>query len=103
MRVKKTAPAKAPAADKESQEAAQAAGNDAPEPKHKAEAEPRRELTAQERYIAESRKCLNEPLAPGQQYFESPEGIVKIGDADKAHIWCAQANHGKGMWINPRR
>lgn len=43
------------------------------------------------------------PLEPGQAYFESPEGFVMVGDADKPHIWCRAANGGKGMYINPKR
>lgn len=53
--------------------------------------------------IAESRTSLEQPLAPGQKYFESPEGHIVIGEADKGHVWCRQSNNGKGAWINPKR
>lgn len=60
------------------------------------------EATAVDR-VTESRKSLDQPLSPGQKYFESPEGFIVIGDAEKDHAWCRQSNNGKGAWINPRR
>lgn len=53
--------------------------------------------------IAESRKALEHPLSPGQQFFEAPDGEILIGEADKTHLWSRRANGGKGGWINPRR
>lgn len=44
-----------------------------------------------------------EPLAPGQAYFEAPDGTVIIGDDTKNEIWCRTLNEGKGGWINKRR
>lgn len=53
--------------------------------------------------VAESRKSLNEPLAPGQKFFESPEGYIEVGNVEDETIWCQRANGGKGLRINPRR
>lgn len=53
--------------------------------------------------IAESRKCLNEPLGPSQQVFEAPDGTCKIGEKDQGQLWVQELNNGKGLWINPRR
>lgn len=44
-----------------------------------------------------------EPLGPGQKYFESPDGDIVIGEADKDRIWHRKLNNGKGGWINPKR
>lgn len=75
----------------------------APEPKPAVFTEKvRAPLTEAER-IAESRKSLDTVLLPSQKFFESPEGYIVIGEADKGSIWCRQANRGKGMEINPRR
>ena len=60
-------------------------------------------LTDEQKRIAESRKSLEEPLSEGQRYFESPEGYIVVAEADRPHVWCRQANHGRGMLINPRR
>lgn len=53
--------------------------------------------------IAESRKALEHPLAPGQKFFESPDGEIIVGDAEKTHVWSRHMNHGKGGFINPMR
>ena len=53
--------------------------------------------------IAESRKALDHPLQPGQAFFESPEGEILVGEADKGKMWSRTMNGGKGGWINPRR
>jgi flagellar biosynthesis GTPase FlhF len=53
--------------------------------------------------VAESRKALKQPLAPGMAFYESPEGFVVVGEASRGTVWCHQANHGKGMKINPMR
>lgn len=72
-------------------------------PKH----EPRRPVEKKEPtyadHIAESRKALDQPLAPGQQFFESPDGEIIIGEADKTHIWSRRMNNGRGGFVNPRR
>lgn len=44
-----------------------------------------------------------EPLGPGQQYFEAPDGTVLIGEDTNPHMWYRAGNNGKGMWINPKR
>lgn len=44
-----------------------------------------------------------EPLGPGQQYFEAPDGTVLIGEATNTHMWYRKGNNGKGQWINPKR
>lgn len=56
-----------------------------------------------EERIAESRKALNQPLAPGQQFFEAPDGMIIIGEADRTQVFYRQGNGGKGMHINPKR
>jgi hypothetical protein len=53
--------------------------------------------------IAESRESLKQVLPSGQKFFESPEGFIVIGEADRTSVWCRAANHGKGLEINPRR
>jgi hypothetical protein len=53
--------------------------------------------------IAESRKALNQKLDPSQQFFESPEGYIVIGEVGRGRVWCRQANLGQGQWINPLR
>lgn len=53
--------------------------------------------------IAESRKALLVPLAPGQIFFEAPDGMIIVGEADRDHVWYREGNGGKGMFINPRR
>lgn len=54
-------------------------------------------------HIAESRKALDHPLAPGQKFFEAPDGEIIVGEADKSAVWSRRMNDGKGGWINPRR
>lgn len=44
-----------------------------------------------------------EPLAVGQAYFESPDGVVIIGDATKDQVWYRAGNNGKGLMINKKR
>lgn len=44
-----------------------------------------------------------EPLAPGQAYFEAPDGTVIIGEDTKNEIWYRSLNDGKGGWINRKR
>lgn len=53
--------------------------------------------------LSESRKALLHPLDESQEFFESPEGYIVIGEKGRGRAWCRQANGGKGMWINPRR
>jgi hypothetical protein len=53
--------------------------------------------------IAESRKSLNETLGPDQKFFESPEGEIIVGPADKNEVWSRHMNGGRGGWVNPRR
>lgn len=60
-------------------------------------------LTGQDKAIAESRKLLDVPLAPGQAYYESPEGFIVIDEASRGRVMCRLANNRKGMWINPKR
>lgn len=60
-------------------------------------------VSSEQQKILESREVLKHPLAPGQKYFESPEGYVMTGEADQGHVWCRAANGGKGCWINPMR
>lgn len=40
-----------------------------------------------------------EPLGPGQKYFETPDGRILIGQADKDHLF----DRVTGSLINPRR
>ena len=40
-----------------------------------------------------------EPLAPGQQYFEAPDGTVLIGESTAQRLWYRKGN----TWINPKR
>lgn len=51
---------------------------------------------------AETKPVL-EPLQPGQKYFETPDGRLIIGEADKMQIWDRQLNGGRGGWVNPKR
>ena len=53
--------------------------------------------------IQSSREVLKHPLPNGQKFFESPEGWIVLGEADKDHVFCRQANGGKGAFINPMR
>lgn len=53
--------------------------------------------------IAESREALKHPLPAGMKFFESPEGYIVVGEANREHVFCRHAAHGKGMNINPRR
>lgn len=42
-------------------------------------------------------------LAPGQRYFETPEGDIIVGEDGKDRIWSRRMNGGKGGWANPKR
>lgn len=53
--------------------------------------------------IAESRKALLQPLSPGQKFFETPDGEILIGEADKSQIWSRRMNGGHGGFVNPMR
>lgn len=64
---------------------------------------PKRELTPIEIRIQESREALKQPLGPGQVYFETPDGEIIIGEADRPHVWSRNMNGGHGGWANPRR
>lgn len=64
---------------------------------------PKGPLSKEQIAINESRKALDNPLPAGQQFFESPEGYIILAEEGKPHVFCRQANGGKGMWINPRR
>lgn len=44
-----------------------------------------------------------DPLAPGQAYFEAPDGTIIIGEDSKNEVWCRALNNGKGGWINKKR
>lgn len=70
-----------------------------PEPRYLGE----RPEASEANRIAESRKALLQPLAADQRFFESPEGEIIVGEADKTHIWSRHMNNGKGGWVNPRR
>lgn len=65
--------------------------------------QPAIELSPIDKRIAESRKLLEVPLDPGQQYFESPEGEIIVGEKGKDRVWCRSMSKGKGGWANPRR
>ncbi len=39
-------------------------------------------------------------LAPGQKYFEAPDGHVILGEEKVSQVWDRR---GKGSWINPAR
>lgn len=60
-------------------------------------------LVKKEEAKKEDIKPVLEPLAAHQAYFESPEGEIIIGEADKDQIWSRKTNGGKGGWINKRR
>lgn len=60
-------------------------------------------LTQEQKDVAESRKVLAHPVGAGQRFFESPEGFIEIGEADRGRVFCRKANKGAGMWINPMR
>lgn len=60
-------------------------------------------LTGWDAAVAESRKLLDMPLAPGQAYFESPEGFIMVDEAGRGRVFCRQADQGRGMWINSKR
>lgn len=91
-----------PAEDPAAAEEALLSGDGAVGAPAAAPAPERAPLTEAER-IAESRQALLQPAPIGTKFFESPEGYVMVGEADKSHIWCKQANGGQGGWINPRR
>lgn len=58
--------------------------------------------SAQKEEIKKAKPVL-EPLGAGQAYFESPEGEIIIGEANKDQIWSRKMNGGKGGWCNKRR
>jgi hypothetical protein len=68
-----------------------------------AEKEAKQLLTPLQASINESRKALEQPVAPGQAFYEAPDGFIIVAEADKPQVWYRQGNNGKGMWINPRR
>lgn len=53
--------------------------------------------------VWETRKVLKLPLDPNQEFFESPEGYIVIGEKGRGRVWCRQSNGRKGSWINPMR
>jgi hypothetical protein len=53
--------------------------------------------------IAESRESLKQALGPDQKFFETPDGEIIIGEAEKNHVWSRRVNGGHGGWVNPRR
>jgi hypothetical protein len=73
---------------------------DAPSPDPRLVAHPDPVIAAK---IAESRKSLTQPLQPGQQFFETPEGEILVGEEGKGQIWSRTMNGGKGGWANARR
>ena len=76
----------------------------AEEPKVETPKKEEPKLTGWALAIAESRKILeNTKLTPDQDFYESPEGFIMIGEKGKGRLWCRQMNEGKGGWINPRR
>lgn len=60
-------------------------------------------LTSEQSRIVKSREILNVPLTKEQEFYESPEGFIVIGERGKGRMWCRDADHGKGMWVNPKR
>lgn len=64
---------------------------------------PKPVLTEFQQKLAESRKVLEIPLQPSQEFFESPEGFIVIGEKGRGRVWCREANNYQGMFINPRR
>jgi hypothetical protein len=60
-------------------------------------------LTPEELRIKESRTALDQPLPPGTRFFETPDGEIIVGDAEKSHVWSRRMNGGRGGWVNPRR
>lgn len=42
-------------------------------------------------------------LGTGEKYFEAPDGTILVGSANADRLWYRAGNHGRGMWINPKR
>lgn len=72
-------------------------------PKEVAAPPPAKLLTPEQEAVAESRKVLNVPLDVAQEFFESPEGFIVVGEKGRGKVWCRAANGGRGMFINPLR
>lgn len=72
-------------------------------PAVKVEEKPKPQMTDFQKKLAESRKVLDIPLTASQEFYESPEGFIVIGEKGRGRVWCREANNFKGMWINPRR
>jgi hypothetical protein len=53
--------------------------------------------------ITESRQALNQPLSPGQEFYEAPDGYIIVAETGRDHVWYRGGNDGKGMYINKRR
>lgn len=53
--------------------------------------------------IEKSREVLKHPLAPGQAFFEAPDGFVVVGEESKDRAFYRAGNNGKGLWINRMR
>ena len=53
--------------------------------------------------ITESREALKHPLAPGQEFFEAPDGYIIVAETGRDTVWYRGGNDGKGQWINKRR
>lgn len=49
--------------------------------------------------VEEKAKQKLDPLAPGQKYFEAPDGAILIGDANKDKLFYRKL----GIYINPKR
>jgi hypothetical protein len=75
----------------------------AAEPEVKAAPAPVTAQSIMAQRVAESREALKHPLGPGLKFFESPEGFIMVGEADKDTLFCRHSNKGKGAYINPRR
>lgn len=60
-------------------------------------------LGPDEQRIKESRSALLQPLPAGQNFFETPDGEIIIGEADREQVWSRRMNGGRGGWVNPRR
>lgn len=53
--------------------------------------------------IEKSREVLKHQLAPGQAFFEAPDGFVIVGEESKDRAFYRAGNNGKGLWINRMR
>lgn len=60
-------------------------------------------LSPEHRRILDSREALKHPLPADQAFFEAPDGFIMVGEKSHDRAFYRQGNHGKGMWINPRR